>query len=78
MRTRSAPTEIRHLKRQLSVLQELNADQARTIERLQFTGIQLANICFNLKQRADLPEDVRSTCARVQTEWDKLRSARIT
>lgn len=38
-------------------------------------GHQLSNVAFNLKQRNDIPEDIRATLASLQKQWDEAKKS---
>lgn len=38
-------------------------------------GIQMSNICYNLRQGRDLPEHARESMAVAYSTWDKVKHA---
>lgn len=46
----------------------------RVVVSLIRQGSCLSNIAFNLKQRDDLPADVRKSCDETQRAWDQVLS----
>lgn len=43
------------------------------IEKALHVGDMMANVCFNGKQRDELPDDYRKSMAELQPQWDKVR-----
>ncbi len=73
MRKQSPETQLRHLKREVKEQDARIGAMLNELNERRRIGAMLSNICYNGKNRRDMPEDFSRCMADAQIAWDGIK-----
>ena len=73
MRKQSPETQVRHLKREVKMLDARLGRVLNELDERRRIGAMLSNICYNGKANPRVPEDFQRSMASAQVAWDGIK-----